>query len=328
MTQNIIQEQKDAARVIVEQQVASYTGYLFTNDSDYLTSHGSMEPMYKADQQKTAPAPEEEKKEPGQVERMAQQVKDQSKAAYQGVSGLLQGQGQEQKRRSARYSGPFVQEIRKRLDSYLAITVRNVRDSIPKAIGFYLVRGVQDKLQFELLNALNKKDRISELLGEPPHIMEERKVLMQQLQVLQRASGVLTRDPTLAAIAFEAEEEEEQQQQQAPARRPAPAAAGPGATAAAAQRPAPVISSATPSVPAAGGVSRALGASGQPGAGAPALPASTGVPRPSPAPAVGGGGLFGAPAAPAARGGGGLFDDGAPAAKKAPGATKNPLFGE
>jgi len=206
MTQNIIQEQKDAARVIVEQQVASYTGYLFTNDPDYLTSHGSMEPMYQQ-QQKAAPAPEEEKKEPGQAERMAQQVKDGSKAAYQGVSGMFSGQ--EQKRRAARYSGPFVQEIRKRLDSYLAITVRNVRDSIPKAIGFYLVRGVQDKLQFELLTALNKKDRISELLGEPPHIMEERKVLMQQLQVLQRASGVLTRDPTLAAIAFEAEEEEE-----------------------------------------------------------------------------------------------------------------------
>merc|ERR1719282_2219916 len=165
---------------------------------------------------------------------MAQQVKDQSKAAYQGAAGLFQGQ--EQKKRTARYSGPFVQEIRKRLDSYLAITVRNVRDSIPKAIGFYLVRGVQDKLQFELLNALNKKDRISELLGEPPHIMEERKVLVQQLQVLQRASGVLTRDPTLAAIAFEAEEEEEAlvSSSREPAQTPIPTAtpANPAAVAA------------------------------------------------------------------------------------------------
>merc|ERR1719436_1686880 len=103
----------------------------------------------------------------------------------------------EDRKRQPRYSGVFVQEIRKRLDSYLAITVRNARDSIPKAIGYYLVRGVQDKLQFELLNSLNKKDRISELLGEPPHIMEERKSLTALLQVLQKASGVLTRDPTL-----------------------------------------------------------------------------------------------------------------------------------
>merc|ERR1719410_1843574 len=31
MTQNIIQEEKDATRIIVEQQIAAFTGYLFTN---------------------------------------------------------------------------------------------------------------------------------------------------------------------------------------------------------------------------------------------------------------------------------------------------------
>lgn len=35
------------------------------------------------------------------------------------------------------------EEIRKRLDSYFEVTVRSVRDSVPKAIGFYLVRAVQ-----------------------------------------------------------------------------------------------------------------------------------------------------------------------------------------
>merc|ERR1719471_2436217 len=104
-----------------------------------------------------------------------------------------------EKRRQQRYSGPFVTEIRKRLDSYFSITVRSVRDTIPKAIGYYLVRSVQEKLQFELLNALNEKDRLAELLGEPP-----------QLKVLTNATAVLTRDPTLAAIAFEAEDEVQQ----------------------------------------------------------------------------------------------------------------------
>ena len=62
--------------------------------------------------------------------------------------------------------------------SFSKVQVRNVRDAVPKAIGFYLVRAVtwlsrqsskpcracgryfevQDKLQFELLNALNQKD--------------------------------------------------------------------------------------------------------------------------------------------------------------------------
>merc|ERR1719158_1744024 len=99
------------------------------------------------------------------------------------------------KKKQQRYSGPFVNEIRRRLDAYFAITVRNIRDTVPKAIGFYLVRSVQDKLQFELLNVMNKKDRLDELLGEPPHIREERKTLSSQLRVLETANGVLTRDP-------------------------------------------------------------------------------------------------------------------------------------
>merc|ERR1719159_1117952 len=36
MTQNIIAREKDAARIIVEQQISAHTGYLFTNDPIYL----------------------------------------------------------------------------------------------------------------------------------------------------------------------------------------------------------------------------------------------------------------------------------------------------
>ncbi|CAE7698956.1 dymA [Symbiodinium pilosum] len=61
MTANIIQEQKDKTRIVVEQQVACSIGYLFTNDPSYLTEHGSMEPMYE-DKRQPAP-PEEEKKD-------------------------------------------------------------------------------------------------------------------------------------------------------------------------------------------------------------------------------------------------------------------------
>lgn len=34
----------------------------------------------------------------------------------------------------------FVNEMRKRIDAYFEIVLRNVRDSIPKAIGFFLVK--------------------------------------------------------------------------------------------------------------------------------------------------------------------------------------------
>jgi hypothetical protein len=34
----------------------------------------------------------------------------------------------------------FVNEMRKRINEYFEIVLRNVRDSIPKAIGFFLVK--------------------------------------------------------------------------------------------------------------------------------------------------------------------------------------------
>lgn len=43
-------------------------------------------------------------------------------------------------------------ELRTRIDSYFQIVLKSVKDSIPKAIGFFLVRKSQDSLQFELYN--------------------------------------------------------------------------------------------------------------------------------------------------------------------------------
>merc|ERR1719162_983441 len=68
MTQNIIQREKDKCKDMVEQQVASHSGYLFTNDPDYLTEHGSMEPMYKA-AAKPQPPPPQPPPEPGMMDR-------------------------------------------------------------------------------------------------------------------------------------------------------------------------------------------------------------------------------------------------------------------
>lgn len=214
MTQNIIQREKETTRIIVEKEVASYTGYLFTNDPGYLTDHGSMEPMYDS-RKAPPPPPEEEKKDPTMLEKTALNVKEGAQDLYRNTRSAFQTP--QQQRKQPRYSNHYVMEIRKRLDAYFAITVRSVRDNIPKAIGFYLVRAVQDKLQFELLNELNRREKLAELLGEPPHIMEERKTLTAQLQVLSKASGVLTRDPTLAAIALDAEDEEEDVRTSAPA---------------------------------------------------------------------------------------------------------------
>lgn len=320
MTQNIIQQEKDNARIIVEQQVACYVGYLFTNDPMYLTSHGSMEPMYNKSQAPPPPQEEEKPKDPTMAEKTLQSVKDGASAIHQGAKGLLHNQ-QGQQKKLQKYSGPFVQEIRKRLDAYFAITVRNVRDSVPKAIGFYLVRAVQDKLQFELLNALNQKDRLAELLGEPPHIMEERKTLTNQLQVLQKASAVLTRDPTLAAIALEAEDEEERTDRMQPPKTSMSSLNSMLQKASAAVRPGGQATSDLGSAPARGAANALVGvASANPGATAAAAlaMAQAAAQRPQATAAVAGaaGNLFGTQRPTSSAG---LFDD-----KKGP-APGNPL---
>jgi len=51
-----------------------------------------------------------------------------------------------------RGANAFVMEMRKRIDAYFDIVLRNIRDSVPKAIGCFMVKKSQEVLQFELYN--------------------------------------------------------------------------------------------------------------------------------------------------------------------------------
>jgi len=92
----------------------------------------------------------------------------------------------------------IVDEIRSRIDTYFCIVLRNIRDAIPKVIGHFLVKAIQENLQYCLYNELNKSENIMTQIGEPPHITAERETLNKVLEVLQRAKRVLTKDPDLA----------------------------------------------------------------------------------------------------------------------------------
>lgn len=88
-----------------------------------------------------------------------------------------------------------MRELRTRIDSYFSIVVRSVRDSIPKAIGFFLVRKSQEALQLELYKEVNTNPQFTEALGEPARITERRKALSTVLETLKKATKVLQRDP-------------------------------------------------------------------------------------------------------------------------------------
>jgi vacuolar protein sorting-associated protein 1 len=88
-----------------------------------------------------------------------------------------------------------VRDLRKKIDTYFAIVLRNVRDTVPKQIGFFLVRKSQEKLQTDLYMRINKNKQIAEALGEPKSITERRNTLNALINTLGDSVKVLTRDP-------------------------------------------------------------------------------------------------------------------------------------
>lgn len=113
----------------------------------------------------------------------------------------------------------FVKEIRARIDAYYKIAVRNVRDTIPKTIGFFLVKQSQERLQFELYAQMNKNDQLAKSLGEPERVAEERKSLNATLDTLKKALKVLQRDPDITNTAFGEDELADELRQDAERRR-------------------------------------------------------------------------------------------------------------
>jgi len=93
----------------------------------------------------------------------------------------------------------FVNEMRKRIDAYFAIVLRSVKDSVPKSIGYFLVKKSQEVLQFELYNQVNSNKALSSGMGEPARITERRKALTEVLNTLKNSLKVLQRDPDISA---------------------------------------------------------------------------------------------------------------------------------
>jgi len=93
----------------------------------------------------------------------------------------------------------YVNEMRVRINKYFQIVLRNVKDTIPKTIGYFLVRKSQEILQFELYNQINKNEALIEALGEPKNITERRKAVTEVLTTLKSSLKVLQRDPDISA---------------------------------------------------------------------------------------------------------------------------------
>ena len=89
----------------------------------------------------------------------------------------------------------YVREIRARIDAVFKITIRTVRESIPKIVGYFLVRMSQEKLSSELHMRINENEGLLDALGEPKQVQERRQTLQSIIEVLKNSLKILQRDP-------------------------------------------------------------------------------------------------------------------------------------
>jgi hypothetical protein len=165
-----LSKERDYAREVVEAIIDSEQNYLFTNDIDYKENKSSIITTQDSNQLGVHNNPSDPR-------------------------GGGEQQQQPQNPQMNRAQNSFVRDLRGRIDSYFSIVLRSVRDSVPKAIGYFLVRASQEKLQFELYNQVNSNKSLSANLGEPKNITERRKQLKTVLETLRNSIKVLQRDP-------------------------------------------------------------------------------------------------------------------------------------
>jgi heme-degrading monooxygenase HmoA len=84
-----------------------------------------------------------------------------------------------------------IEIIRQLLNAYFAIVLKNIGDSVPKAIMHFLVNKSKSNMQSELVRNLYKEDLFDDLLRENDEIALKRKATAKMLKVLQRAQDII-----------------------------------------------------------------------------------------------------------------------------------------
>ena len=94
----------------------------------------------------------------------------------------------------------FIKEIRNRIEAYFKLIVRNLRDSVPKIMGNYLIKEIEENMQLKLYNKLYNAKEMTDLLNEPESVAERRKELNDMIKVMKNAQKILRRDPDLMTV--------------------------------------------------------------------------------------------------------------------------------
>ena len=177
---NYLIEERDKTKYLVDSIVDMEINYLFTNDAEYLNNFTTFIPKHQRQQMKQNQSQNNignnnESNNNNQINEIRPQPPIDAKTL-------------------------FIKEIRNRIEAYFKLIVRNLRDSIPKIMGNYLVKEIEDNMQLKLYNKLYNAREMTDLLSEPESIAERRKELNDMIKVLRNAQKIIRRDPDLMSV--------------------------------------------------------------------------------------------------------------------------------
>ena len=182
LVSNYLNEERDKAKYLVDSIVDMEINYLFTNDYDYLNNFTTFIPK--------------QQRQPGNSNN---NINNQNSLNKSGSANNINNQN-DFNPQPFDAKKIFINEIRNRIEAYFKLIVRNLRDSIPKVMGNFLVKEIEENMQLKLYNKLYNAREMTDLLSEPEHIAERRKELNDMIKVMRNAQKIIRRDPDLMTV--------------------------------------------------------------------------------------------------------------------------------
>ena len=171
LVSNYLNEERDKTKYLIDSIVEMEINYLFTNDYDYLNNFTTFIPK-------------------------------QTRSNVQGGDNKQNNNANNEIKPQPPIDAKsiFIKEIRNRIEAYFKLIVRNLRDSVPKIIGNFLVKEIQENMQLKLYNKLYEAREMTDLLSEPESVAERRKELNDMIKVMRNAQKIIRRDPDLMTV--------------------------------------------------------------------------------------------------------------------------------
>ena len=183
LVSNYLIEERDKTKYLIDSVVDMEINYLFTNDYDYLNNFTTFIP-----------------KQARQVQGGNQGQNDGNNKQQGNMNNNNNMNNEIKPQPPIDAKTIFIKEIRNRIEAYFKLIVRNLRDSIPKIMGNYLVKEIEENMQLKLYNKLYNAREMTDLLSEPESVAERRKELNDMIKVMRNAQKILRRDPDLMTV--------------------------------------------------------------------------------------------------------------------------------